>query len=220
VRDNVTRYATNASHHHPPPATLPNGSQPGHVSTSSFAQPSKTPTYGSFNPPHARQASTSQATASLARSRSHRQQSRSPTRPSHASFGRYATIGGAPQPISQIQTQVAPVYDYPPMQAMSAVPFSPYVEHYSVLSMVSMQMYVCILPVLPRHLLTLLVQGVLLLRGQSLQGSIPSQTHGFAGVRVFECNRQLQPNPSAHAGHRAPSIRLLSISHYRTLSRT
>ena len=48
--------------------------------------------------------------------------------------------------MSQIQTQIAPTYEYQALQAMSAVPFTPYVEQYSVMSMVSMQMYVSTVP--------------------------------------------------------------------------
>ena len=82
------------------------------------------------------------AIAGVARLHGRRNRSGSPPRPSHASFGRYASVPGAPPPMAQIQTQMRPVFEYPSLQAMSAIPYSPFVEQYSVLGMVSMQMYV------------------------------------------------------------------------------
>jgi la-related protein 1 len=56
-------------------------------------------------------------------------------------YGRVpATYSGGPQPIAPIQTYVGGMYDYPVMQPMSAVPYNPYMDQYSVFSMVSMQL--------------------------------------------------------------------------------
>ncbi|OCL05107.1 hypothetical protein AOQ84DRAFT_379914 [Glonium stellatum] len=56
-------------------------------------------------------------------------------------YGRVpAAYPGGPQPIAPIQTFIGGMYDYPVMQTMSAVPYSPYMDPYSVFSMVSMQL--------------------------------------------------------------------------------
>lgn len=131
-----------ASHH--PPAVFPNGGQPGppnHPSSSLYVA-GKPPAFNTYHhPSHGRQSSTGHANAGLSRSRSQRHHSRSPTRPNHAAFSRYAGAPAPPPTMNPIQTQVGPMYEYQAMQAMSAVPYSPFVEQYSVLSMVSMQMY-------------------------------------------------------------------------------
>jgi la-related protein 1 len=42
--------------------------------------------------------------------------------------------------MTPVQAQYNPMYDYPAMQPLSAVPFAPYAEQFSTLSMVSMQL--------------------------------------------------------------------------------
>ena len=48
-------------------------------------------------------------------------------------------VGGA-QPMTPIQTQLSPMYEYQAMQAMTAIPYSPLVEQFSTLGMVSLQL--------------------------------------------------------------------------------
>jgi la-related protein 1 len=55
-------------------------------------------------------------------------------------YGRAPGYPGGPQ--AAIQTFMAPMYDYPMMQPMSAVPYSPYgVDQITLLGMVATQMY-------------------------------------------------------------------------------
>jgi la-related protein 1 len=58
----------------------------------------------------------------------------------HPMFARYpvSVPGGQPQ-MMPIQT-TGPMFEYPAMQSMSAVPYNPYVDQYSVLAMVTMQL--------------------------------------------------------------------------------
>ena len=157
-------------HHHQPPA-LSNGGSGGAAAvttattSSTVASHTGTPQFGSgaagliayqqhqrhqpYQQPtqptqshQDHQPSGGHANAGVARLHGRRNRSGSPPRPSHASFGRYAAAPGAPPPMAQIQTQMRPVFEYQGLQAMSAIPYSPFVEQYSVLSMVSMQMYV------------------------------------------------------------------------------
>ena len=52
-------------------------------------------------------------------------------------FGRFPPAVG-PQPLGLLQTPG--MFEYPPMQSMSAFPYHPYVDQFSVLAMVSMQL--------------------------------------------------------------------------------
>ena len=55
-------------------------------------------------------------------------------------FSRFTpSVPSAAQQIPPLQT-VGPVFDYPGMQTMSAVPYDPYMEQYSLLAMVTMQL--------------------------------------------------------------------------------
>ncbi len=58
----------------------------------------------------------------------------------NAVYSRFSpNIPAAAQQIPPLQT-VGPVFDYPGMQTMSAVPYDPYMEQYSLLAMVTMQL--------------------------------------------------------------------------------
>jgi la-related protein 1 len=62
---------------------------------------------------------------------------RSQSIPNNNMFGRFPPNVG-PQPLSMIQTPS--MFDYQPMQPMSALPYHSYVDQFSVLAMVSMQL--------------------------------------------------------------------------------
>lgn len=62
---------------------------------------------------------------------------RSQSIPNNSMFGRFAPNVG-PQPLNMIQTPG--MFDYQPMQPMSALPYHSYVDQFSVLAMVSMQL--------------------------------------------------------------------------------
>ncbi|KAH8665753.1 hypothetical protein BGZ60DRAFT_341422, partial [Tricladium varicosporioides] len=68
-------------------------------------------------------------------SRGGRGGSRSQSIPNNNMYGRYP----GSQHMPPLQTSGA-MYDYQPMQSMSAVPFNPYIDHISVLNMVTMQL--------------------------------------------------------------------------------
>jgi la-related protein 1 len=54
-------------------------------------------------------------------------------------YARYPNVPVTAQQIPPLQT-AGPVFEYPGMQTMSAVPYNPYIEQYSVLAMVTMQL--------------------------------------------------------------------------------
>jgi la-related protein 1 len=74
-------------------------------------------------------------------SRGGRGGSRSQSIPNNgAMYGRYPPNGGpGSQHMPPLQTS-NPMYDYQPIQSMSATPFNPYIDHISVLAMVTMQL--------------------------------------------------------------------------------
>ncbi|TAQ87937.1 hypothetical protein B7494_g3742 [Chlorociboria aeruginascens] len=66
--------------------------------------------------------------------------SRSQSIPNNNMYPRFLPNGSTnSQQMTPLQTS-APMFDYQPVQSMSAVPYNPYVEQYSVLSMVTMQL--------------------------------------------------------------------------------
>ncbi|KAI9811112.1 MAG: hypothetical protein M1832_001068 [Thelocarpon impressellum] len=71
--------------------------------------------------------------------RSYRGGARSQPVPGGSMFAR-PSGHGAPQTMAPLQTQLGSMYEYQAMQAMSPVPYSPFVEQYSTLSMVSLQL--------------------------------------------------------------------------------
>ncbi|TVY81575.1 putative HTH La-type RNA-binding protein [Lachnellula suecica] len=64
---------------------------------------------------------------------------RSQSIPNNAMYGRFPPNGANSQHMPSLQTSNT-MYDYQPMQSMSATPFNPYVDHVSVLAMVTMQL--------------------------------------------------------------------------------
>ena len=62
---------------------------------------------------------------------------RSQSIPNTGMFGRFPPAVG-PQPLGLLQTPG--MFEYPPLQSMSAFPYHPYVDQFSVLAMVSMQL--------------------------------------------------------------------------------
>ncbi|KAI9716452.1 MAG: hypothetical protein M1812_005347 [Candelaria pacifica] len=68
--------------------------------------------------------------------------SRAQSIPNSAVYSRFppGVTGGPPPQMAPLQTQMSAPYDYNSMHVMSAVPYSPYVEQYSVINMVSMQL--------------------------------------------------------------------------------
>ncbi|KAI9851439.1 MAG: hypothetical protein M1838_003628 [Thelocarpon superellum] len=73
-------------------------------------------------------------------SRNYRGASRAQTLPNSPMAGRMSGGPGTAPGMTPIQTHFAPVYDYQAVQAMSAMPYSPFAEQYSTLSMVSLQL--------------------------------------------------------------------------------
>ncbi|KAI9884374.1 MAG: hypothetical protein M1823_003828 [Watsoniomyces obsoletus] len=149
VNPNINQTGYDRTSHQQPP-TQHSNTQPYQTATtttsSAYAQGIMAPTHGGpYHHPqqqsrHVRQPSLGQPGTDVARSRSQRRHSRSPPRMSHGGFGRYASMPSAP-PISQLQTQVPAMYDYQAQQhAMTAIPYGPYVEHYAIGHMVSLQM--------------------------------------------------------------------------------
>ncbi|RKF71623.1 putative la domain containing protein [Golovinomyces cichoracearum] len=65
---------------------------------------------------------------------------RSQSIPNNSLYGRFSQNGGGvSQALSPLQTS-SPMYDYTPMQSMSASPYPPYIDHVSVHAMVTMQL--------------------------------------------------------------------------------
>jgi la-related protein 1 len=90
---------------------------------------------------------------------------------------------GGPQQVAPIQTYAPGMYDFPPAQPMSAVPFANYSMDQSVVyGMVSTQLYV--------HSTKTSIcsantsQGVLLLLGKSTQGHVSAEADGLTGFRL------------------------------------
>ncbi|KAI9674797.1 MAG: hypothetical protein M1817_001701 [Caeruleum heppii] len=71
--------------------------------------------------------------------RNFRGNARSQSLASKSMFGRFPGSPGSPPSMHPLQTQMGPMYEYQALQAMSALPYNPFVEQYSTLSMVSMQ---------------------------------------------------------------------------------
>jgi len=82
-------------------------------------------------------------------SRGYRSGPRSQSIPNSAVYARFPNgVPNGPQQLPSIQTDLGGMYGYQPMHPgiMSAMPFNPYVEQLSVISMVSMQLLVKLLP--------------------------------------------------------------------------
>lgn len=72
-------------------------------------------------------------------SRGGRGGSRSQSIPNNSMYGRFPPNGGPlPQHMGPIQTS-QPVFDYPPPQSMTAVPYTSYIDYPSLIAMVTMQ---------------------------------------------------------------------------------
>ena len=121
--------------HHPNGHQFPNGHAPSLQTSSTFPLP-RSPT--SFHP----EQQNTYFPAQSPHSRNYRGNGpRSQSMTTDSIYGRVpATYPGGPQPIAPIQTYVGGMYDYPVMQSMSAVPYNPYMDQYSVFSMVSLQL--------------------------------------------------------------------------------
>ncbi|KAH8808402.1 hypothetical protein F5884DRAFT_369579 [Xylogone sp. PMI_703] len=72
-------------------------------------------------------------------SRSGRSGGRSQSIPNGSMYSRYPPNGNTGSQMTPLQTS-GPVFDYQPMAHMSAIPYNPFIEQYSVLAMVTMQL--------------------------------------------------------------------------------
>jgi la-related protein 1 len=122
-------------------SNFPNGQLPQHVFTNGHGPqaPSGYPTRqssGPYSPPLQQPPFSNQFGPPP--SRGGRGSARSQSIPNNAMYGRFPPNGGS-QHIAPLQTS-NPMFDYPPMQTLSAVPYNPYMDQYSVLAMVSMQL--------------------------------------------------------------------------------
>ena len=126
---------------------IPNGQQftNGHLShhQSSAGFPPSKP--HSFTERHGSQGQAAPFTTAPQHSRSFRGGPRSQSIPDAASYGRFPGRPSAgPQHLPPVHTDLANQYGYQQGQpnVMSAMPYNPYMEHYNLFSMVSLQMYV------------------------------------------------------------------------------
>ncbi|KAI9814420.1 MAG: hypothetical protein M1827_003276 [Pycnora praestabilis] len=122
--------------HQSNPQHFPNGHSQNHHNPAPFPF-TKSSSFGSQQG----QPQGTQYAQQSSQSRNYRGGSRSQSIPNSAVYSRFpAGLPGGPLQMGPLQTNVGAMYDYPTMHAMSAVPYNPYVEQYSVVSMVSMQL--------------------------------------------------------------------------------
>ncbi|KAI9840061.1 MAG: hypothetical protein M1819_000254 [Sarea resinae] len=128
------RGASNGFNHssQSPNSQFPNGHSPHQQHPASFSYP-KTST--SYNTQQSHQSQYGPGP------RNHRGGPRSQSIPHTAPlYGRFPVgMPNGPQQVAPLQTHMSNVYDYP-MHSMSAVPYNPYVEQYSIVNMVAMQL--------------------------------------------------------------------------------
>ena len=119
------------------------GQQPHHAFTNGQGVQSQTvypvrPNAGPYSPPL--HPPPFQNPYAQGHSRGGRVGSRSQSIPNTSMFGRFPTNAGpAPSQMAPLQTSTQ-MFDYPGMQSTSAVPYNPYIDQYSVLAMVTMQL--------------------------------------------------------------------------------
>ena len=123
-------------------SNFPNGQQPlqhaftnGHGPQAPSGYPARQTT-GPYSPPLQQPPFSNQF--ALPPSRGGRGGARSQSIPNNAMFGRFPPNGGS-QHMAPLQTS-QPMFDYPPLQTLSALPYNPFMDQYSVLAMVSMQL--------------------------------------------------------------------------------
>ncbi len=117
-----------------------NGHHPSHHNSAGFSYP-RSPPYNAQQSQVSQQSQGPQYSHPVHQPRTPRGGSRAQSIPNSAVYSRFPPgVSGGPPQMAPLQTQMSP-YDYPnSMHVMSAVPYSPYVEQYSVINMVSMQL--------------------------------------------------------------------------------
>ncbi|KAI9696605.1 MAG: hypothetical protein M1836_005624 [Candelina mexicana] len=111
-----------------------NGHHSNHHSSAGHSFP-RSPPYS------AQQSQGPQYTHPLHQPRTPRGGSRAQSIPNPTVYSRFPPgVASGPPQMAPLQTQMSAPYDYNSMHVMSAVPYSPYVEQYSVINMVSMQL--------------------------------------------------------------------------------
>ncbi|KAI9790667.1 MAG: hypothetical protein M1833_001780 [Piccolia ochrophora] len=134
VRGTSTGFAN--AHQHNAQAQ-PNGNSSNGISPN-FTYPKSTG-FGSHQQQHQQQ-NPGPFGGSQQHSRNYRGGPRSQSIPSSATIPNFPGYISSPQQMPPLQTQVGPMQDYQAMQAMSAMPYNPLLDQYSVLNMVSMQL--------------------------------------------------------------------------------